>query len=156
MESNNKYYTPSIEEFHNGFEFEILDWVDNENHKGPKWIKTTYPDFIIGFRTDHLRVEELLKKIRVKYLDKDDFLDLGFKEYELDKNILFIEGKNRNFLIEPFYNYRQDIRETFVQIFEYNIFNPYPSKERPLYRGDILNKSELKKLMIRLEISGKK
>ena len=71
---DNKYYTPTIEEFHVGFEFESnyvgfssdLKWrkiLLNDSHD---WFWTTY-------KQDAVETE-----FRVKHLDKEDIESLGF------------------------------------------------------------------------------
>lgn len=62
-----KYYTPSIEEFHVGFEFEYThkdDWFQNII-LDPQEINDFFNDDSI--------------EIRVKYLDNEDIESLGFK-----------------------------------------------------------------------------
>lgn len=80
-----KYYTPSIEEFHVGFEYEIYE----PDYGGPReleyaWIKQEFKSYtfdseietIDGEMPFEAGIEE--KKIRVKYLDKADIEELGF------------------------------------------------------------------------------
>ncbi len=57
------YYTPSIDEFHKGFEYEYLSYANNNWHK-----------LIYEFDTN---IDIL--KTRVKYLDESDIIDLGFR-----------------------------------------------------------------------------
>lgn len=103
MEKENRYYTPNLEEFHVGFEYEVYDYVwsysvqlfkrdqyvvVSEPTPGKKWIKHTYernqfidPDGeykIIDYLPDYLEDE----KIRVKYLDQQDIEELGWGDYE--------------------------------------------------------------------------
>lgn len=96
-----KYYTPEIEEFYIGFEFEYRPRLQNgiiaQIHKdfeyGNKWLTTTFnnklreKDFIkwlyeeAGQPVTLRGVEEFLQgdAIRVKYLDAEDIESLGFK-----------------------------------------------------------------------------
>jgi hypothetical protein len=62
----NNYYTPELEEFHIGFEYEWL----NENND---WIKESSPTEITedGF-------DEQTYGLRVKYLDREDIESLGW------------------------------------------------------------------------------
>ena len=73
----NKYYTPTIEEFHVGFEYEYLN--------RDKWISTVMEEFDEGMtpgtifcNEDGTLGEEASKVIRVKCLDKEDIESLGF------------------------------------------------------------------------------
>jgi len=79
MIKEDKYYTPDIEEFHIGFEFEYLDINTKE------W--TIEIDFTTFYDYDTDSTWNLKKyiddfKIRVKYLDKEDIESLGFKYNE--------------------------------------------------------------------------
>ncbi len=73
-----KYYTPDIEEFKWDFEFE---WFNlNEWHKGKiygRWAYTSWTELF-----------EYLDegRIRVKYLDEEDILELGFSLYWQDES----------------------------------------------------------------------
>lgn len=64
----NKYYTPTIEEFHIGFEYE---WLDEEGN----WNKENTPTEITPDGYD-----EQEYGLRVKYLNKEDIESLGFKK----------------------------------------------------------------------------
>lgn len=66
----NKYYTPKIEEFHEGFEFE----VNNAPNLSDEWT----PVKISGLRWFPSDAQLVSLKIRVKYLDKKDVESLGW------------------------------------------------------------------------------
>lgn len=66
MES--KYYAPEIEEFHKGFEFE---WFEDQFKKESFGITT---DDDLEIIDDEIRE----RKIRVKYLDREDVESFGF------------------------------------------------------------------------------
>ncbi len=73
----NKYYTPEIEEFHVGFEYE---WFD-----GSDWNKVTQKYFDGGLFNngdgEHPFEYQLSDVgIRVKYLDQEDIESLGFNK----------------------------------------------------------------------------
>lgn len=116
-----KYYTPKIEEFHIGFEYE---WLDDDD----KWIKETSPIEITkeGF-------DEQTYGLRVKYLDKEDIESLGF--------VKWIDREN------------YDLEE--YQLHKNNNLNIsiYDDASNLIFIGDIKNKSELKKLLKRLNIN---
>ena len=67
MES--KYYTPSIEEFYVGFEYEV-NYGENDWQKECLWAK---PEVVT---LPYMNLEN----IRVKYLDKEDIESLGFEQ----------------------------------------------------------------------------
>lgn len=126
-----KYYTPTIEEFHIGFEYEWL----NENSD---WVKEETPTEISinGF-------DEQVYGLRVKYLDKEDIESLGFK-YE----------KTHAGTTESFY-----IKDTFDNIYDYigldydtdinylRIYFCNTEGDNTLFQGNIKNKSELIKVL---------
>ena len=74
---DDNYYTPEIEEFHIGFEFEYHNGVDKDGND--KWKKTacTKSDF------RYLDKDTINKFRRVKYIDKDDLMSLGLIEVPL-------------------------------------------------------------------------
>lgn len=112
-----KYYTPEIEEFHIGFEYEQEDI--NEGGSSLSWYKHTIGE---GKDIDTLdRSEELGLSYRVKYLDREDIESLDLPSYIKITNIL---------------NNLWEIIGTNARIF----------------RGEIKNKSELKKLLKQLGI----
>lgn len=72
METSNKYYTPSIEEFHIGFEYEYRT-------QGNSWEKDILLyEQIHSNKLDSIRkmLQNELNEIRVKYLDKEDIESL--------------------------------------------------------------------------------
>ena len=134
MSKENKYYTPSIEEFHIGFEYEY-------------YIATTglWHDQSIVFIEDFEEIEEYLSynKIRVKYLDQEDIKSLGWeyqgkngyminKKYWLD----FFEDDNCNICIEE---------GSSIGTFE-------GDEVDCIFRGFCKNKNELKKVLQMLGI----
>lgn len=133
MES--KYYTPAIEEFHVGFEYEV--------NFGDKWISEVQ---LNGFLHN-----KKLENIRVKYLDKEGIESLGFKldpeassEREDRWNFeLFLDSNDRGII-----NYGITLFDTTDLI----IYTWNGSKEHIVFTGEIKNKSELKRLMKQLRI----
>jgi hypothetical protein len=67
----NKYYKPQLEEFHLGFEYDIL--------VGEEWVKKVFT-IKSPCLTDGINFSEYLtnEKLRVKYLDREDIESLGF------------------------------------------------------------------------------
>lgn len=141
-----KYYTPTIEEFHVGFEYEIkASFVKGKLTpylKGESWKEEI---FVIE---DYYLVNRVLKEhsecIRVKYLDEDDFKELGFRL--LGRSY----PKTGDFV---FYKNCGD--------FGFGItFSDYPilrcriqkHSDATIFFGTIKNKSELKKVLEMLNI----
>ena len=123
MES--KYYTPTIEEFHVGFEYEYENrgsLYDKEN-----WVKATG-----GIESQSPRERHIAEgKIRVKHLDREDIESLGWR-YQEDSGKYVLETDVTYFWMEEFGKNSFVVDETFFII---------------------KNKSELKKLMQQLRIS---
>ena len=136
MESN-KYYTPEIEEFHVGFEYEFRheDYIDNG------WKRYDSPEF------NHEREDcvpfnsNKLNEFRVKYLDQSDIESLGWIDGELRGMTPFIFNEmNPDNEFQLYYQFDNQ----FAQI--YNCHSQF------VFQGAIKNKSELIKLMQQLNI----
>ena len=131
MEQNNKYYTPSIEEFHPGFEFQqknsdtgddIYDWDD-------MFMTTDFPEDI--------------SLTRVKYLDREDIESLGWKyckEVYKDHTVEYytIEGKGTFDL--------HQLRDGIISIIDGTI-SIILDEKAVVFSGTIRNKSELRRVM---------
>ena len=97
----NKYYTPEINEFYVGFEYEY------KNHDGvnrdistPVWKKSAVKSI-----NDLPYIERGLNTInntRVKYLDKQDLIELGFKE--IGQEEYYLNGDLNSWCIEALYH----------------------------------------------------
>lgn len=143
MEEENKYYTPEIEEFYIGFEYEIkvksnpLMPIDGEG-----WMQTSYPDPFIGESINRIKD---LSSFRVKYLDKTDIESLGWCYSALSGNFFLV-----NSFTDQDYSgvWLKNIKENIYQINNCND----PIRHRTIFEGTIKNKSELKKLMKQLGI----
>ena len=127
-----KYYTPELDEFHIGFEYEIC--YDD------MWFIRDIPFYPL--------VENNNNKYRVKYLDKEDIESLGFKlikHHPGTESYDYENLKNPYLYLDITYNHFDKI---FVRIYEEEIqddsFN--------YFSGNIKNKSELKKLLKQLNI----
>lgn len=127
-----KYYTPTIDEFGYGFNYEILI---NE-----RWLKE-----FATVETNFMQLYEQIKSkiIRVKCLDEQDILELGWKKELIDKYVI-----NDKYTLLPYYDYNFSEREDLVRIFKVTPQRPYDE----IFRGNIKNKSELKKIMQMLNI----
>ena len=131
----NKYYTPTIEEFHVGFEYEeeTIIYTDKGwfTHKDLGWEKkifdsTSYMEnYYLSERVKRGLVGKCDPTIRVKYLDREDVESLGFAQTVEDQYTL----DDIEFLIDD---------DLFVQIIKDDGF---------LFQGTIKNKSELKRVL---------
>jgi hypothetical protein len=131
----NKYYTPAIEEFYSGFEYEYLN---NKN----QWVKSN--EFSNDFEYEdnpHYEVQKRcdLKTVRVKYLDQQDIESLGFITYDdttFDKGDLQIRF---NCLLQK--------KGQGLGLVIYDRYSGI------IFTGYIKNKSELIKLFKQLDIN---
>lgn len=125
-----KYYTPTIEEFHIGFEFE-----QNENEV---WKKCTLQDFECEMLFAMLTCYPD-EKWRVKHLDSEDILECGW--------ILANSAFGRYCLNDKYYLSYSD--DGFINIGYDKGFQTWIT----LCITPCKNKSELKKLMLQLGIN---
>lgn len=133
-----KYYTPEIEEFHVGFEYEVEDLGDDG--KTRVW----RPQIFEGEETRTYFIEELKKgEIRVKYLDREDIESLS--EGETSRGLLILKDSE--------FDYKRIlcilVEGNYVIIGNDLKGNGYEQ----LFQGKIKNKSELKKLLKQLRIN---
>ncbi len=149
MEIDNKYYTPSIEEFYVGFEYEDGYRVFNNYPNSYvdrftiKILKTTTDLIDIDDRINN-RIGRLDNSIRVKYLSKEDIESLGWSKWIGEADPFYIgddEGRAYYLWITPKrisinFGLKGDLLKDSIQIF----------------RGCVKNKSELQKLMKQLGI----
>tara|TARA_R110000764_G_scaffold139641_1_gene227706 strand:- start:1843 stop:2238 length:396 start_codon:yes stop_codon:yes gene_type:complete len=124
----NKYYTPEIEEFHVGFEYEAKPKGSTEVDYSP-----------FTWRGDNSMITEFNSSaIRVKHLDREDVESLGF-----------------NALGSGWYQYRHGVMVPYwtklkVRTWKGNevIISGWREEEHGiLFQGIIKNKSELKKVL---------
>jgi hypothetical protein len=134
-----KHYVPEIEEFHVGFEYE-------RRHLGDNWISDTwlFHQFSEGRFLANLSYAE---SIRVKYLDDEDVISLGFNQITHDcfnLNVPLYRGREQQ---EVRLIIRQTVLIYLAQDAKYN-----DTDTTNLFTGTIKNKSELKKLLTQLQI----
>ncbi len=122
--NRSKYYTPDISEFRVGFECE---WYTIDNY---------YP-FIIRIWDFEIinRYQHDLKDFRVKYLDEEDLLDLGFTYVRDSYAGYYIKD---NIQLAWFYD------KSGVEITERTKSG---IGNKRLFSGKIKNKSELKQIL---------
>lgn len=150
----NKYYTPEIEEFHVGFEFEVL------NNEGKFYIpglaknEWSSIESNFGIFTSVEKIQRLIldKQIRVKHLDREDIESLGWHKHQ--KTYFSFENKKiENHSNEHFLNDKLVLSDSYfleitdsciiIQDYDYEV----------IFKGTIKNKSELRKLMHQLNIN---
>lgn len=131
-----KYYTPEIEEFHIGFEYEQEDI--NEGGSSISWYKYTIKEGEAYIIDQLITNEDLGLSYRVKYLNKEDIESLGFKQSETDP--YWYDYKN-----DRYWLYKEDEND-WRWIIE-------DDQSEISFAGTIKNKSELKKLMKQLNIN---
>ena len=159
----NKYYTPEIEEFHVGFEYEIKEESgkldSNKTNYKLEWVKQIFTieellEYSFEPQDNYFKIHLEEKQFRVKFLDKQDIESLGF---EFDYN--YADSPELGFINEV------QIKDNLQYMLYYNpitnkcrierIFNCGTGKEDYLFNGMIKNKSELIKLLKQLEINDK-
>ena len=142
MKMETKYYTPTIEEFHVGFEI----YLENiENAKIGLYI-VTKNDMLSATHDEVSGMYDIIKEAKVKYLNKEDIESLGWvydedypklwNHYKLGKYYLTMGNTANN--INPY-----KITIDNGELFENNEL---------YFQGIIKNKSELTKLMKQLGI----
>lgn len=136
----NKYYTPEIEEFHIGFEFEYKKYRD-------VWVKSSFDKSHLeeGFDTYSI--------FRVKYLDKEDIESLGWEfkeEYHISD---YPEDKIELGSICYSYTFKKGMLLKYTPKYKRLLVENLKNKSR--FSGNIKNKSELKRLMKQLGIWNK-
>ncbi len=134
-----KYYTPSIEEFHIGFEYE--EKYDSKNWDKREFI---YSEHIDSYGEDCLDDFIIEGIVRVKYLDKEDIESLGFEcikdnVFRLDKDLLEVFDYTDG-TIRIWWNDEDDSFDDYIH--------------QPVFWGIIKNLSELKVLLKQLGIDG--
>lgn len=146
--TDKKYYTPTIEEFHVGFEFEALnsrEWFFLEADFGWKYRVLNEYYLMTDFRIPNILLAIEKKWIRVKLLDREDIESLGwFYKQTTDSGLdYFWDDKTQKHSIIHSYitgwtviTVRDDARK-----------EDYTS-----FAGYVKNKSELKRLMKQLGI----
>lgn len=150
MGVKDKYYTPTIEEFHVGFEYELK--------RLNSWDKDiiSIDDLASSYgNPDGIAVKLKEGRVRVKYLDQEDIESLGFGNkkraaldwYQLEKRIE--DNYNSYGYWRNFHLVHGDDKNTVnILAYEYG-FNDSPNT---LFQGIIKNKSELKRLLKQLGI----
>lgn len=140
--NKNKYYTPEIEEFHVGFEYEYNTM--SECGSSTRYVKDIFKD------TDN--VNDLFKDLpndwydypRVKYLDREDIESLGW-EGQKANSVYFKKGKYR---LVHWLSDNKIGRDISI----YESYDGGTQEEALIRKAIIKNKSELKRLLKQLNI----
>jgi len=161
----NKYYKPSLEEFHVNFEYELLE-IEGKLISGTpckyKWVKCS--DFSYDLLADDTDTVSELKRriddnlIRVKYLDREDIESCG---WEASEDLPVVRYDNNNGVLcnerrSPVYELNEKMLVYFeddhlLEIYHFTTHQIEPIRFR--FIGTIKNKSELLVLMKQLSIA---
>jgi len=133
----NKYYTPEIEEFHVGFEYE-------SNYLKNKWTKCVLEIKNIASFFDSYILDATPLEFRVKYLNREDIEECNWKFYSEENEFDCIEYQ-ADFK-------RNDWRLQCWKENQYTIERFDALGKTVWFCGTIKNKSELQKLMKMLNI----
>ncbi len=132
---DNKYYTPAIEEFYVGFEYEVF-------YKG-EWKKTSVPHHSIGsdfiFEIKDVSHWNTGPKPRVSYLTKEDIEAEGFefiKRYD-GLSGMWREVFRKGDLVLDFYGDQKVLISNGMSYEDYDCY----------FHGIVKNRSELRKIL---------
>lgn len=146
-ETDSKYYIPTIDEFHVGFECEInylvKPWLGIR-----EWVKYLFDGRSDSFDWIRLQLESESSNIRVKCLDRRDILELGWRDAPSEIPNLAWVINDLEWLLQ------RDSNNTFT-IRTYKASGMNKSFDIRCSMISIKNKSELKKLMKQLNIKWK-
>jgi hypothetical protein len=148
-----KYYVPTIEEFHVGFECESnYGLVNNKEFpESSKFIKYTFTQEDISYMLDAYENDAYPTEFRVKYLDREDIESLGW--------VFNNEHKFYTFYLKGGYRLAQSKTDNDIVI-EMYVINDDGEPESfhrlgTAFSGNIKNKSELIVLLKQLDLDGK-
>lgn len=142
--NDKKYYTPTIEEFHVGFEYEQLARIMQPKTDVPN---IRWTSFVFQFNQAPYVLDGLSRnEYRVKYLDHDDIIAEGWGNCVvtmLDDTDRFGWCKTHYMLIED--------SEQFI-VYEKVTENNSVASSNIIFNGNIRNRSELRLIMKMLGI----
>nr|WP_298660347.1 hypothetical protein [uncultured Flavobacterium sp.] len=157
MEESN-YYTPELEEFCVGFEYEVL--------KNKTWEELSLSDWANCEGTDanYECLNDISHgidggKIRVKYLDREDIESLGWESHP----VLNIWAEEDNCFVDG-YSFAANNTDTYVLLYDQEnstlgiylqrVYNEMSGNwtSHIMFSGIVKNKTELRKLMKMLGI----
>lgn len=134
----NKFYTPSIEEFSIGFEYEHFKTIYSSKLSTRRNSKTLWLEQCYNTSISLSTITKEIKKnnIRVKYLDSTDIESLGFKK-TTTLNFYTLDNRQETYL------------SFYPEMHRVEIGDNHSSGG---FAGTVKNKSELKKLLKMLDI----
>jgi len=156
-----KYYTPLIEEFHYGFQFEYKHPLQVAGEEA-EWALYDWRSLMAtitlhpkGISIGGFSIKD--ECLRVKYLDVGDCEELGWKHIGSQwYDLIEVPGKLGYWL---YVRFRKCGDESFIKAYRYDPKEKNKDTEGEnyqeedfLFSGNIKNKSEFKKLMIQLGI----
>ena len=149
-----KFYTPEIEELHVGLECQIHEYSDmNEESFQDCILDNTILKNILELSivNKHHLDNWLEKTIRIKYLDKQDIMDIGFISNEKDGDIYSIkkEIKYQGFGYVNFKINFNPKREKNISIY---FITDNSTDNKFIFFGTVKNKTELIILLKQLGI----
>lgn len=144
----NKFYTPDLEDFHIGFEYEY------KYNDARSWTKKVFgPDSFL-----HLDEIETKDFCRVKYLDREDIESLGWirEEFPMALRLFFTKEVDR-FGVKETYSLLYVPQTSWVLIYKtqgYIIEHPdkITTTGTTVFAGEIKNKSELKRILKQVKL----
>lgn len=141
----NKYYTPELEEFHIGFEYEIIydDEIKPAIFNAFDMMGILRPDTKNTLGGIMWKIRD--RRVRVKFLDSEDIESLGFK-YLINMS-LFCTYKKDNYYI-----YEHPSKNHYFIITDGVWRGDIPQPDNAIFEGTVKNKSELVKLFKQLNI----
>jgi len=145
-----KYYTPEIEEFHIGFEFEGLERISFGSNK-KHWVRWTLDTDRHFQKRNWEFILENINEVRVKFLDREDIESLGFTFKTEDNNTdLFINFK---FNVSIIYNFETKVlRMITMDLAKSELYHEIQMDPHRIGGIIIKNKSEFKKLLTQLNL----
>ena len=122
-----KYYIPTLEEFHVGFEYEVYVPQKDIWSKEIFYLNTSHINLV-----KYVNLQDVFTiPIRVKYLDEEDIESFGFVKYNIKNITVYIR--------------------TNINLYWFN--DSYLSIDKgdtQYFRGNIKNKSELKRILTQI------
>ncbi len=161
-EETDKYYVPGIEEFHVGFEYQehslfdsqlkirlregsLNDWKMTDPLSIGKW-ETRVFDFGSYANTSMFAIRRGYGGIRVKYLDSEDFKELGYTHIHNSVSNTNYADKSENWSKDGYQINLPILKEMPIEI--------YSRKDKNfIFVGYIKNKSELKRILKQLGLN---
>ena len=152
----NKYYTPEIDEFFVGFEFE--EW-ENPAFTNEEWIAKKIEYFT---DLDYVCIPEIDKHLenyvlgtslfRVKHLDKEDLIELGFEYLDESENGITYVKSNVDTMQQILLTKYYEEYRVGIALHDMDVELPRTSIQIGTFGGAIKNKSELIKVLKMLGI----